>query len=315
MRKALVIGIDEYPGQPLTGCVADACHMSDLLSKHADGTPNFDCRLCAAPPSQITRATLREHVAELFADEVDVALLYFSGHGFLDATGGYLVTQDAARYDEGVSMPDVLTYATRSPAHEVVIILDCCYSGGWGQLPALAGDQALLREGMAVLAACGPEETALGSSGGGVFTSLLCAGLDGWAADVLGNVTIGSLYSHVELALGAWQQRPVFKANLSRFTPVRRCRPEVELEVLRLATQYFPSPGADLQLDPSYEPQAEPRDAQHELVFSHLQQYRAARLLVPVGEKHLYHAAMNRKWCRLTPLGWFYWHLAKAGRI
>jgi hypothetical protein len=289
--------------------------MSDLLSKDADGTPNFDCRLCGAQPSHITRASLREHVAELFTDKVDVALLYFSGHGFLDTTGGYLVTQDAARYEEGVSMSDVLTYGMKSPAHEVVVILDCCYSGSWGQLPPLGGEHALLREGMAVLAACGPEQTALGSSGGGVFTSLLCAGLEGWAADVLGNVTIGSLYSHIDQALGAWDQRPIFRANLSRFTPIRRCRPEVQPGVLRLLTRYFPSPDAELRLDSSYEPEAEPKDAQHELVFSHLQQYRAARLLVPVGAEHLYHAAINRKSCQLTPLGRFYWHLAREGRV
>ena len=37
--------------------------------------------------------------------------------------------------------------------------------------------------------------------------------------------------------------------------------------------------------------------------------------LVPVGEEHLYYAAINRKACALTPLGKHYWHLAKARRI
>jgi hypothetical protein len=53
----------------------------------------------------------------------------------------------------------------------------------------------------------------------------------------------------------------------------------------------------------------------HEEIFSHLQQYRAAGLLVPVGEEHLFWAAIHSTACKLTPLGQFYWDLVQGHKI
>ena len=156
MRKALIVGIEDYPKVPLSGCINDARRMAALLSTHADGTPNFDCLLLACSETTITRPVLRERLATLLADEVDVSLFYFSGHGFLDSFGGYLATQDAEQYDEGLPMAELLTFATNSRAREVVVILDCCFSGDFGRLPAISPDRTVLRDGVAVLTACGP---------------------------------------------------------------------------------------------------------------------------------------------------------------
>jgi hypothetical protein len=45
MKRALLVGIDDYPGSPLAGCVIDARAMRDMLCRNADGSTNFDCRL------------------------------------------------------------------------------------------------------------------------------------------------------------------------------------------------------------------------------------------------------------------------------
>ena len=45
MRKALVIGIDNYPDASLEGCVNDAISISRILEKNGDGSPNFDVKL------------------------------------------------------------------------------------------------------------------------------------------------------------------------------------------------------------------------------------------------------------------------------
>jgi hypothetical protein len=42
MRKALIVGIDHYPQDPLTGCVNDANKMARILAKHQDNSPNAD---------------------------------------------------------------------------------------------------------------------------------------------------------------------------------------------------------------------------------------------------------------------------------
>jgi hypothetical protein len=84
---------------------------------------------------------------------------------------------------------------------------------------------------------------------------------------------------------------------------------------LRLITKLFPTVDYDFPLDPSYEPEAEPRDDQHEQDFSTLQKFRAAKLVVPVGNAHMYFAAMEDLSCQLTPLGKHYWQLASQGLL
>src|SRR5688572_5275168 len=114
MRKALVVGINAYPSSPLNGCVNDAIAIATLLETHGDGSPNFGVRLMTCPTIGITRPVLREAIELLFSGDSDMALLFFAGHGYIKSTGGYLVTVDAKKYDEGVSMDEVLALANQS---------------------------------------------------------------------------------------------------------------------------------------------------------------------------------------------------------
>lgn len=309
------MGIDDYPNSPLAGCVGDATRMHDLLYRHHDNSPNFECRRFVAPSDSVTRATLKQAVEDLFRRDADVALFFFAGHGTANNLGGYLVTQDAKKYDEGLNMTDVLTLANQSPARQKIIILDCCHSGALGQLPAVNNDTAMLREGVSILSACRESEASVEKEGGGLFTSLVCDALGGGAADVCGKVTIAGIYAYADEALGGWDQRPLFKIHVSKLIPLRNCTTAIDLKILRMLPEYFKSPSDEYPLDPSYEPSAEPRHPEHEKVFSHLQSMRATRLVTPVGEEHLYFAAMNSKSCRLTALGVHYWHLANRGKI
>jgi uncharacterized caspase-like protein len=316
-RRALVVGIDDYPGAPLAGCVNDANALAALLKTHEDGSPNFALRTITQPSQKITRSSLRSALAKLFSDsdEADVALFYFSGHGTENNLGGFIVTPDASRYDEGVSLVDVLTFANKSKARECVIILDSCHSGHLGAVPAIANEQASLREGVSILTASRAAQEAVESGGRGLFTELVCGALEGGAADVLGNTTVAGVYAYVDQALGPWDQRPLFKASLSKLVSLRNNRPSVEVDILRQLPAWFPTADHLFPLDPSYEPDAEPKNADHEEVFGHLQRCRASKLVEPVDEVHMYYAAMKRTSCRLTPLGVHYWRLAQSGRI
>jgi uncharacterized caspase-like protein len=315
MRRALLVGIDDYESAPLAGCVNDATRLAALLAKHHDGSPNFDVKLLTAPPSQVARTDLRGAVEQLLKQPADVALLYFSGHGTENNLGGFLVTQDAKQYDEGMSLADVLTLANQSPVHEVVILLDSCHSGALGQVPAIENNKAIIRGGVSILTASRSSEVAIEADGMGLFTSLVAAALDGGAADVVGRVTVASIYAYVDESLGSWDQRPLFKAHLATLTPLRNAAPATDASILRKLPEWFPQPNSKFDLDPSYEPDAEPANEEHEWIFGCLQKCRAAKLAEPVGEEHMYYAAMKSKSCRLTPLGRHYWRLANEGRI
>ena len=310
MKKALLVGIDDYASAPLSGCINDATMMASLLKKHWDDSPNFDCMLMTSDNSEVTCANLKEKIEALFKDKADLALFYFSGHGTYNNLGGYLVTQDAKRYTEGVSMTELLTLANNSKTEQVVIILDCCHSGALGELPSLANDKAFIREGVSILTASRGTQVAMESEGQGIFTSLVLHAIDGGASDVCGKVTVAAVYAYVDQALGAWDQRPLFKSYVSRLLSIRDSEPQIDFKILRLLPKYFPSADFEFQLNPSFESTELPKK-----IMSHLQKLRSVRLLVPIGEEHMYFAALNSKSCCLTPLGKYYWKLANEGKI
>jgi hypothetical protein len=316
MRKALLIGINDYPGCPLKGCEPDAQRLASILRSHADGSPNFECRTILSSASPVTRSKLRGWITELFSKPADTALFYFSGHGSEIKSSGVLVTHDFEKNDLGIPMAEILEAANEATSRikESFIVLDCCHSGYAGKSwMALSAD--VIPTGVSILTASSPNEAAMEKGGEGVFTSLVCDALEGGAADVLGKVTAASIYSYLDQTLGAWDQRPHFKANLATLAPLRMCLPSVAHDTLRKLTTIFPSPSHVLELSPAYEPTRAPKDEEKEKIFSTLQKYRAARLVEPIGEEHLYYTAIKSKSCQLTPLGKFYWGLVNNRKL
>ena len=324
MRIALIVGINYYEhGNPLYGCVDDAHSVQAILERHGDGSVNFDCKLLTGtgPTDRVERNELKDAVSELFKAKAEIALFYFAGHGHVETTGGYLLATNSARGDEGLSLSDVLTLANGSPAQNKVVVLDSCHSGIAGTPPA-AGNLASLSEGLTVLTASTADQYATEENGRGVFTTLLVDALHGGAANLTGDITPGSVYAHVDQSLGAWEQRPVFKTNVRQFVSLRRVPPPIELYDLRRITEFFPAAGSEFQLDPTFEPELKGRDPgmpapdpENTRRFSILQRYNRLNLVVPVGVPHMWHAAMQRKTCRLTVLGEHYRRLVEKRRI
>ncbi|MDE1550024.1 caspase family protein [Jeotgalibaca caeni] len=323
MRAALIVGIDYYEEiSPLFGCVNDAYAVNAVLERHDGGSLNFDCNLMTGTGKQnlIEKSELKDSIEELFKKEIDVALFYFAGHGYIESAGGYILAGNSRRGDEGVSLSDILYYANNSPAKNKIIILDSCHSGIAGNLP---GEQtATLSEGVTVLTASAEDQYASEQDGSGVFTTLLVDALNGSAANLTGDVTPGSIYAHIDQSLGAWEQRPIFKTNVRQFVSLRKVTPPISTNILRRITEFFPDPGFEYQLDPTYEPEEKGRDKgmpnpikEHTEIFSILQQYNRLNLLFPVDADHMWNAAMESKSCKLTALGEHYRRLAAKKRI
>jgi hypothetical protein len=313
MKKALSVGIDNYPSSPLSGCVNDASAFANTMEKNGDGSPNFDIKLAT---SVQTKSELKSLIIDLFSGDSDIALLYFSGHGFLNAIGGYIITPDYKENDEGVSMDEILKIANSSKAKDKIIILDCCHSGQFGSPSVSGGVTAQIIEGVVILTASRNHEAALEINGHGIFTSLLLDALRGGAADLRGHITPGSVYAYIDQALGSWDQRPVFKTNVTRFTSLRTINPPIPLEIIRKIVEYFPTPQHEYPLDPSYEFTNEGvANPENVVIFKNLQKFERVHLVIPVEEEHMYFAAQNSKACKLTALGYHYWRLVKENRI
>lgn len=321
MRKALVVGIDFYKHfGSLRGCVNDATSVKNVLERHADGTINFATpRLltCTSDRDSIQKTQLKERVRELFADECDIALFYFAGHGFIEDTGGFLCTSDNPTGDDGLSLAEVMNFACNSPAKNKIIILDSCHSGVLGNRSSSPG-LAEIKEGMTILTASTAEQYAMEVPGGGagVFTSLFVDAMGGAAANLVGDVTPGSVYAHIDQSLGPWAQRPVFKTNVKTFVSLRKATAPIPLADLQAISTHFPRADFDFPLDPSYEPERSaeerddpnipPPDPHNTAVFAVLQKYVKVNLVRPVGAEHMWHAAMQSKSCELTVLGKHY---------
>lgn len=322
MKKALIVGLNNYPSCKLEWCDNDAIAMKELIETNGDGSPNFDV---ISVIDSCTKHNLRIAIEKLFADDADVALLYFSGHG-ADLDGGYLCTTDFSGTDYGVRMIDVLEWANKSHCKNKVIILDCCFAAKMGT-SILLNNNSVLGEGVTIIAASQSWQTSAENASiqHGAFTELLIQGLKGGAADIGGNITPASLYSFVDQSLGAWQQRPVFKTNISQFLPLRTIQAKVPKSILRKLSLYFKNPTDEYKLNPSYEYTNEPEiehqiiepyaKAENVAIFKELQLFESVGLVEPVGTEHMYFAAMENKSCKLTALGLHYWRLSKDKRF
>jgi metacaspase-1 len=137
MKKALVVGINAYPGYPLHGCVNDAMAYVGLLQ--AKGFTNISVLL----DGSATRAAILTGLNWLTSgfSGVDGIALCRSGHGSrVPDTSG----DEADRYDEcfvSVDMRAVLddeirAYLGRVPDGITIdVIDDCCYAGTGTRAP------------------------------------------------------------------------------------------------------------------------------------------------------------------------------------
>jgi Caspase domain len=316
MRKALVVGIDYYEHvNRLYGCVNDARAVRDVLERHGDGTRNFDVLLltAAGEADGVLRTELKTAIRELFEDDHEVAVFYFAGHGYVESSSGYLLASDSTG-DDGVSLAEVLDMAHASKTRYRVIVLDSCYSGVAGTRPSQP-NRAELSEGLTILTASTATQYTEEWHGGGVFTNLFVDALKGSAANLVGEISTGSVYAHIDQSLGSWGQRPVFKTNTKEFFSLRRVRPRVPLDDLHALTTLFPSPDFQFPLDPSYEPESLAPNEENARTFRLLQRLNRVALVIPVGAEHMYHAAMTSKACRLTDLGEHYHRLVAQGLL
>lgn len=313
--------------EDLRGPAGDTAAISDLLASNFDRTPNFDCRVLVdvmEDGSPITRAALRQAIRDLLADFDGPTLFYFSGHGLVTDTDAYIATCDSAENDWGVAMSEIANLARNSPASDIVVLLDCCTSGAFGN-PVEQGatrPSIELRENTTVLAASTSSGSALEAGGVGVFTAALCDALNGGAADHMGWVSAPSAYAYVERRFGAWDQRPTFKMSASRVLTIRRCAPLIERTGLDRMVDLFPSSDHKYVLGPEYEPEDEhgvmhePVNHEKVAIAGFLKDLRDTGLVraVEPGEQ-FYWVARRGHAVELTDRGREYWWLVTTGKL
>jgi len=245
---ALVIGIANYQHiNKLPSIVLkDAQDIHDLL---------VDPNRCGYPPDpdnvqllldgQATQAAIRQALTDLTArsDQDATVFLYLSSHGGRVESGPYageyLLPVDVVpnRVNTTAISGAEFTGALRAiPARKVVVVFDCCHSGGIGQpkdatAPVIKagfsdGYYDALKEGRgrAILASSRSTESSwvLPDAENSLFTQHLLAGLQGGISSEDGLIRIFDLFEYLQPRVTGDQsnQHPIFKAELEENFPV-----------------------------------------------------------------------------------------------
>lgn len=216
VRHGCIVGAD-HVSPPAAGCWTTCLQQQDYTT-----TPVVLSLRISAPSrtdqtAGVTRDALLRDVQALPGPGADVALLYFAGHGAGEGNDVALCTHDGTAMTPGVPLSQILGYVQPSSVREVIVVLDCCFSGAAGGVPQLGPDLAVLRNGVTILAASrGDQTSAETAAGRGLFSTYLCGGLEGGAADGMGKVTMAGLYAYLDESVGPWDQRPVLRGSASR---------------------------------------------------------------------------------------------------
>jgi hypothetical protein len=244
---ALVIGIAHYQMITRLPPVKDAADVASLLVDPGHcGYPKGNIELLL--DEQATGVALRRGLARLAerCDGDSTVFIYFSGHGGRLASGPhagqYLLPVDTVYPDDralaqttvsGAEFTDALNAI---PARKVLVVFDCCHSGGIGQprdatIPALKAGlsadyyQALVAgRGRVILASSRDTEYSYVLAGAdyGLFTAHLLAGLRGGVPSDDGLIRVFDLFEYLQprVTKDRPQQHPIFKGEVEVNFPV-----------------------------------------------------------------------------------------------
>jgi helicase len=189
--KGLFIGIDRYVSPEINWL---SCANRDATALHALFTDSLGGETTLLTDGQATTAAIRECFDRLAAsDPDDVVVIAFSGHG---TETHELVAHDTDPYDlPATTIPLTMLgeWCARIPARRLLIVLDCCFSGGMGakalQVEGIPRDiqsvegklNQISGQGRVILTASGPTEKAWESPrlGHGFLTLHLLEALQG----------------------------------------------------------------------------------------------------------------------------------------
>ncbi|MGL5087424.1 MAG: caspase family protein [Clostridium sp.] len=335
MRKALCIGLNYYGTEhELKGCVEDATKIANLLKRHENGDKNFDLMLEVDKDNSLNKKSIEQLIQNLCAEnstDMDIVLFYFSGHGSIGDNKGSIALFNKTRNQvEYLEMSYLLNSIIHSKAKNKVVILDCCYSGKMGTNEEEGVEITKLPQGTTILTACRSDESSYETEGKGIFSELLSFALLGEAKNILGEVTAASVYSYIDNSLLAWDQRPIFKTNISKSVILRKTEPQIDINILRELPFFFKDINYKYKLAPEYEQNIDKDvdlskfpnidknikpDSEKIKIFKKFQLLNRLGMLKPTTEEHMFYCALNNDTCELTAIGHHYWRLAKKEKI
>jgi hypothetical protein len=229
VKVALLIGVSQYGAgfNQLPAAAKDVEAMQRVL-QHPD-MGDFDKVQSLIDPDPQEMGTAIEN---LFGDgsRDDLILLFFSGHGIKDESGNlYLATRTTRKNDRGglirstaIAARFVQEIMSDSRARRQVVILDCCFSGAFGE-GLLAKDDSsvdvrkqLGGEGRVVLTSSTSTQYSFEQQGAdlSIYTRYLVEGIETGAADLDEDEVISVDELHEYASIKVQKASPAMKPEI-----------------------------------------------------------------------------------------------------
>jgi WD40 repeat protein/uncharacterized caspase-like protein len=224
----LLVGVNQYqePSLPTLRYPALDCQgLSDALTVATQAFPKKEVRIhhdfADRPPTGANVRASLQYITQA-AQPQDTVLIYFSGHGTLGANNQQAVlcladTQQESLLQTGLPLQELLQHLSNCAAHQQLVWLDACHSGGMtlkgarsktdpapllnptSQLIEVLRQRAAQSKGFYALLSCDQNQQSweFPELGHGVFTYYLMHGLRGEAIDAQGLIEADTLYKYV----------------------------------------------------------------------------------------------------------------------
>lgn len=224
----LLVGVNQYQDKHLPSLQYSALDCQGLEEALKEATHSLRAREVIAlndfTDKKPNLATFRQSLGHITADAQpeDTVLLYFSGHGVLEAQNQqvFLCLADTIKEQltsTGLAIKELLQCLSDCRAEQQLVWLDACHSGGMTlrgslikpkpqsllnptpQLVKVLRRKAAKSQGFYALLSCDQTQQSweFPELGHGVFTYYLMRGLRGEAADTQGTISMDSLYQYV----------------------------------------------------------------------------------------------------------------------
>jgi hypothetical protein len=231
---AVIIGVGRYQHMQTLKYTDDDAYRMYAFLKSPEGGAIPDQQIAVLIDEDATRSKMLRTMKQIFlkADDNDVVMLYFSGHGL----EGSFVPSDFNGFNNLVKHTEITEIFKQSKAKHRIVFADACHSGSMLAMRSTSKVQDTvdkyygafnnIKGGTALLLSSKSEETSLEDSGlrQGVFSHFLMKGLKG-KADTNNNkiVTIKELYNFVHKEVTDYTmnaQTPNLSGNYDKNMPV-----------------------------------------------------------------------------------------------
>ena len=229
---AMIIGIGSYDHMPVLKYTDDDAYQIYAFLRSPEGGLLQKEQIRLLIDENATQKGIRNGLDFLVsnADENDVILIYFAGHGLK----GAFVPYDYDGYNNLVSHEEILTALSKSSAKHKVLIADACHSGSLiaqrspfsSNLKEYYSDFENLHGGTALIMSSKENENSLEFSGmrQGVFSYFMLEGLNGKADfDNNGIVDITELFEYININVRKYtnnNQNPLISGDFDPKMPL-----------------------------------------------------------------------------------------------